>query len=88
MIGVFRLESQMLPGNGKFERTGLGSDREVKEATNTAFNFLKANAGAYQRDNQYHNKRLYRQLSGFAGYRYNYKTCPSHSDCAGLYCAE
>ena len=45
MIGVFRLESQMLPGSGKFERTGLGSDREVKEATNTAFNFLKANAG-------------------------------------------
>ena len=45
MIGVFRLESQMLPGNGKFERTGLGSDREVKEAMNTAFNFLKANAG-------------------------------------------
>lgn len=44
-IGVFRLESQMLPGNGKFERTGLGSEREAREATNTAFNFLKANAG-------------------------------------------
>jgi ATP-dependent Lon protease len=43
MIGVFRLESQMLPGSGKFDRTGLGSDREAKEATNTAFNFLKAN---------------------------------------------
>ena len=43
MIGVFRLESQMLPGNGKLERTGLGSDREAKEASNTAFNFLKAN---------------------------------------------
>lgn len=43
MIGVFRLESQMLSGNGKFERTGLGSDRDCKEATNTAFNFLKAN---------------------------------------------
>lgn len=43
MIGVFRLESQMLPGNGKFERTGIGSDRECREATNTAFNFLKAN---------------------------------------------
>lgn len=43
MIGVFRLESQMLPGNGKFERTGIGSDRDCKEATNTAFNFLKAN---------------------------------------------
>ena len=43
MIGVYRLETQMLPGNGKFERTGLGSDRDAKEATNTAFNFLKAN---------------------------------------------
>lgn len=43
MIGVFRLESQMLPGNGKFDRTGLGSDRDAKEATNTAFNYLKAN---------------------------------------------
>ena len=43
MIGVFRLESQMLPGSGKFDRTGLGADRDAKEATNTAFNFLKAN---------------------------------------------
>lgn len=43
MIGVFRLESQMLPGNGKFDRTGLGSDRECREASNTSFGFLKAN---------------------------------------------
>lgn len=44
MIGAFRLESQMLPGNGKFERTGIGSETKAKEATNTAFNYLKANA--------------------------------------------
>ena len=44
MIGVFRLESQMIPGNGKFDKTGLGSDRECKEAVSTAFNYLKANA--------------------------------------------
>lgn len=43
MLGVFRLESQMLPGNGKFERTGLGSDRDAKESSQAAFNFLKAN---------------------------------------------
>lgn len=43
MIGVFRLKSQMLPGNGKFERTGIGTDRDAKEASNTAFNYLKAN---------------------------------------------
>ncbi len=46
MIGIYRLETQMLPGNGKFERTGIGTDREAKEATNTAFNYLKANANA------------------------------------------
>jgi len=44
MIGVFRLESQMLPGNGKFDRTGLGTDREARESSNAAFSFLKANA--------------------------------------------
>ena len=44
MIGVFRLESQMLPGNGKFERTGLGSDRAARESSNAAFSFLKANS--------------------------------------------
>ena len=43
MLGVFRLESQMLSGNGKFDRTGLGSDRDCREATNTAYSFLKAN---------------------------------------------
>ncbi len=43
MIGVFRLESQMLPGNGKFTYTGIGTERECREACNTAYNFLKAN---------------------------------------------
>ena len=44
MIGVFRLESQMLPGGGKFDRTGLGNDRDARESSNAAFSFLKANA--------------------------------------------
>lgn len=43
MTGVFRLESQMLPGSGKFDKTGLGTDRDAKEAVATAFNYLKAN---------------------------------------------
>lgn len=43
MIGAFRLESQMLPGNGNFERTGLASDRDTKESSNTAFSYLKTN---------------------------------------------
>lgn len=43
MIGCYRLETQIMPGNGKFTCTGLGSSKETKEATNTAFNYLKAN---------------------------------------------
>ena len=43
LIGLYKLESQMLPGTGKLERTGIGYLREAKEATNTALNYLKAN---------------------------------------------
>ena len=45
-VGVYRLETQMLPGNGKFTPTGIGSDKTVKEAVQTAFNYLKANGNA------------------------------------------
>lgn len=43
MIGVFKIETEVVPGSGKFERSGLGSNREAKENTNTAFNYFKAN---------------------------------------------
>jgi len=46
MVGVYRLESQMLPGNGKLSVTGVGSNREAKEEINTAFNYLKANGNS------------------------------------------
>lgn len=45
-VGVYRLETQILPGNGKFTPTGIGSDKDVKEAVQTAFNYLKANSNA------------------------------------------
>ena len=45
-VGVYRLETQILPGNGKFTATGIGSNKEVKEAVQTAFNYLKANSNA------------------------------------------
>ena len=40
MIGVLRLESQMLPENGQFEFAGLVSDRDCKESTNEVFKAL------------------------------------------------
>ncbi|HHV15226.1 MAG TPA: protease Lon-related BREX system protein BrxL [Gelria sp.] len=43
MIGVFKLENQAVSGTGKFERTGLGSRKEVKESIDTAFRYFTAN---------------------------------------------
>lgn len=43
MVGVYKLETQMLPGNGNFIKTGIGTDRDAKEASDTAFRYLKAN---------------------------------------------
>ena len=33
----------MTAGSGKFERTGIGSDREAKESVDSAYSYLKAN---------------------------------------------
>jgi ATP-dependent Lon protease len=44
MLGVYKIEMQMTAGTGKFEKTGLGSDSQAKEAVNSAYSFLKANA--------------------------------------------
>ena len=44
MIGLFRLESQILPGTSKLTCNGIGADREARESTQNAFNYLKANS--------------------------------------------
>lgn len=44
MIGVYKLEVEVVGGTGKFEKTGLGYDREAKESIETAFRFFKANS--------------------------------------------
>lgn len=43
MIGLFKIETQITKGTGKFEKTGLGNNRDAKEAAETAFKYLKAN---------------------------------------------
>ena len=44
MIGVFKIETEMISGSGKFEKTGIGSDREARESIDTAYRYLKANS--------------------------------------------
>ena len=43
MIGTFKIEVESPSGHGKFNITGIGSDRETKEALNTAYNYFKGN---------------------------------------------
>lgn len=43
MIGVFKIETEVVSGSGKFEKSGLSSNRDAKESINTAFNYFKAN---------------------------------------------
>lgn len=43
MIGVYKIETEVVPGKGKIEKTGLGSGKEVRESIQTAFNYFKAN---------------------------------------------
>ncbi len=43
MIGTYKIEVESLSGHGKFNISGVGSDRESKEALNTAFNYFKGN---------------------------------------------
>ncbi len=43
MLGVYKLETELVGGNGKFEVTGVGYDREAKENLKTAQNYFKAN---------------------------------------------
>lgn len=44
MIGVFKLENQVVSGSGKFEKSGVGSNRDVKESIDTAFRYFTSNS--------------------------------------------
>ena len=44
MLGAYKLETQMTEGSGRFERTGLGSSSQAKEAMDTAYKYLRANS--------------------------------------------
>ena len=42
MPGVYKIETEMVGGNGRFETTGNGADREGKENLKTAQNYFRA----------------------------------------------
>jgi len=58
-LGLYRLETQVTPGNGKLTTSGLGSSTQAKEAIKVGFDYFKANAAgvsatAKSGDHDYH----------------------------------
>lgn len=43
VFGLYKIESEMLAGKGRFDKKGLGSNSKAKESVETAFDYLKAN---------------------------------------------
>ena len=59
MLGLYRLELQVIPGNGKLSLSGIGSAQHSKEPLKVAFDYFKANvsrvsASAKAVDHDYH----------------------------------
>ncbi|KOF09263.1 ATP-dependent Lon protease [Planococcus glaciei] len=44
MMGVYKLENQVVSGTGKFDKSGVSSSREARESLDTAFRFFTANS--------------------------------------------
>ncbi len=45
-LGLYRLETQVTPGNGKLSLSGLGSNSAAKEGIKVGFDYFKANASS------------------------------------------
>ena len=44
MIGAFKIETEVINGNGKFEKTGVSSDKYAKESIDTSFKYFRAHS--------------------------------------------
>lgn len=44
MIGIYKIENQVVSGSGKFEKSGVGTNRGAKESLDTAFRYFTSNS--------------------------------------------
>ena len=43
MIGIYKLEYEVVSGTGKFDKSGVSSSREARESLDTAFRYFTSN---------------------------------------------
>ena len=44
MLGIYKLENKVVSGTGKYDKSGVGSNREARESLDTASRYFTANS--------------------------------------------
>lgn len=67
MIGVYKLENQTVSGSGKFDKSGVGSNRGTKEALDTAFRYFTSNSKSISATINYKSKDFLMHVADMQG---------------------
>ena len=66
-IGVYKFETEMMNGNGKFTPNGIGSKNSIKESVRIAFQYFKSNASSISGQISYKDKDYIIQVKDLHG---------------------
>lgn len=66
-LGVYKFETEMMKGNGKFTPNGIGSKNDVNEAVKIAYQYFKSNAGSISGQISYKDKDYVMQVKDLHG---------------------
>lgn len=57
-LGLYRLETQLIPGNGKHSASGMGSNTGAKESVRLGFDYFKGNLSRISASSQFSEKEF------------------------------
>lgn len=66
-LGVYKFETGMMKGSGKFTPNGIGSKKDVNEAVKIAYQYFKSNAGSISGQISYKDKDYVMQVKDLHG---------------------
>ena len=66
-LGVYKFETEMMNGNGKFTPNGIGSKKDVTEAVKIAYQYFKSNASSISGQISYKDKDYVMQVKDLHG---------------------
>lgn len=66
-LGVYKFETEMMKGSGKFTPNGIGSKKDVNEAVKIAYQYFKSNTGSISGQISYKDKDYVMQVKDLHG---------------------